>query len=174
MKPLPRASGPSESRLASQEHIRKTTSKQGTILGTAIKKDIVKKEIVPSNRVTRVSHKLVKEEPNIRLVHRKEKLMGPERVIHASGKLCKSSNKGGYYDDELPDLPAVSSQIPDSRAVQTLHSPPAVRRSTPKQRVSTDVSDILSGYIIDNNSRTVTTQRRIVQSQPDSCVVQTP
>ena len=169
-KPLPRASGPSESRLASQEHIRRSNSKQ-SILGTTT--DIVKKEIVPRSRITRISHKLVKEEPNIRLVHRKERLMGPVRVIHASGKLCKSSNKGGYYDDELPDLPSVPELPPvsvdtsDSRDVQTLHSPP-ITRST-KQLVL----DVLSGYRIDN-----TTQMRVpvtpAQSTSQSRVVQTP
>ena len=177
VKPLPRASGPSESRLASQEYIHKTSTKQGEILGTAIKTDHVKSEFVPTNRVTRVSHKLVKEEPNIRLVHRTEKLMGPERVIHPSGKLCKSSNKGGYYDDELPDLPSVPAQIPDSRTVQTLHSPPTVRRSTSRQLESTgsippadQVSDVLSGYIIDN-SLAVTTQHI---TTPVTRAVQTP
>ena len=143
-KILPRASGPSESRIASQEYItqeRKNTTKPGTILGTAVKTEIVKKEFVPSNRITRVSHKLVKEEPNIRMIHRKEKLMGPEKIIHPSGKLCKSSNKGGYFDDELPDLPTVSLPLPmplalpGSRSGQTIRSPPPVRRSSSRPRI---------------------------------------
>ena len=165
-KPLPRASGPSKSRLASQEYIRRSNSKQ-SILGVATKTEVIKKEFVPSNRVTRISHKLVKEEPNIRLVHRKEKLMGPECVIHASGKLCKSSNKGGYFDDELPDLPSVPEHISDSRVVQTLHSPP-IAQST-KQLVL----DVLSGYKIDNTSR-MTTPRKPTQVKPQSRAMQTP
>ena len=169
-KPLPRASGPSDSRLASQEHIRRNNSRQNS-LGSATSTDIVKKEFVPSNRITRISHKLVKEEPNIRLVHRKEKLMGPERIIHASGRLCKSSNKGGYFDDELPDLPTVPAQIPDSRVVQTAHLP-SIAQST-KQLVL----DILSGYRIDNTTRTLSAPRTPhtpIQVKPHSRAVQTP
>ena len=75
-KPLPRASGPSADRLVAQEYI--TQEKHGQIIGTAIKLENVKKEVIHSNRLTRVSHKLVKEEPSIHMVHRKEKLMGPE------------------------------------------------------------------------------------------------
>ena len=101
--------------------------------------------------------------------------MGPERIIHPSGKLCKKSNKGGYFDDELSDLPAVPTQIPGSRSVQTVHSLPTVRPSTSRQRTSTaaippadQVSDVLSGYIIDHKSRTVATQRSTIQPQTDS------
>ena len=138
---------------------------------SAPRTELIKKEFIPSNRITRVSHKLVKEEPSIRLVHRKEKLMGPERIIHPSGKLCKKSNRGGYYDDELPDLPAVPAvpavpaRVPESRSGQTLNSPPAVRPSTIQQ--THQVSDVLSGYILDHQSRTVATQRephRVVQT----------
>ena len=122
----------------------------------------------------------MKEEPTIRMVHRTEKLMGPERVIHPCGKLCKSSNKGGYFDDELPDLPAVPTQVPGSRIVQTPHSPPTIRRTTSRPCASTEtipstegVSDVLSGYITSHKSRPVTTQHMDVHQQPDSRVVQT-
>ena len=188
-KILPSASGPSESRIASQEYItheRKNTTKPSTILGSEVTIATVKKELIPSNRVTRISHKLVKEEPGIRMVHRKEQLMGPEKVIHPCGRLCKSSNKGGYYDDELPDLPTVSlpasrsgqtiSSPPSSRVGLTLHSPLSVRRSSTRQRTCTatstqvgTISDILSGYVSMQGSRAVATA-----THSHSRVVQTP
>ena len=179
-KILPLASAPSESRIASQEYIsqeRRSASKLGTTVTTAMKSEIVKKEPVISNRITRISHKLVKEEPNIRLVHRKEKLMGPVKVIHPSGKLCKSSNRGGFFDDELPDLPTVSTPLPQlgSRTGQTVHSPPAVQRASSRQRTCTasstqcaNVSDVLSGYI-----STLETPMNVVTTK-ESRVVQTP
>ena len=123
----------------------------------------MKKEVVPSNRFTRVSHKLVKEEPNICLVHRKEALTGPEQVIHPCGTLCKRSNKGGYYDDELPDLPSVPSQ-PITR-VRAIKSPPKASRHTTRSSSHvvatpiTSVASLLSGFfpLTSSETRTVTT-----------------
>ena len=160
-KPLPKASGPSADRLAAQEYI--TQEKRGQVIGTAIKLENVKKEAVASNRFTRVSHKLVKEEPTIRMVHRKEALTGPERVIHPCGTLCKRSNKGGYYDDELPDLPSIPSQSTTEETF--LKSPPkATRRATrSSSRVVatsiTNVASLLSGFfpLTSSETRSVTT-----------------
>ena len=84
------------------------------------------------------------------MVHRKEKLMGPECVIHPSRKLCKTSNKGGYWDDELPDLPAVpmpkqtSKTLPHSRSGQTLQSPPKVHRTSTRHRTCTETAPIMT------------------------------
>ena len=168
-KPLPRASGPSADRLAAQEYI--SHEKRGQVIGTAIKLENVKKEVVPSNRFTRVSHKLVKEEPTIRLVHRKEALTGPERVIHPCGTLCKRSNKGGYYDDELPDLPSIPSQ--PRAEVRALKSPPKATRhetrSSSRVVVSpnTNVASLLSGFfpLSSQKTRTVTTPTTTKQTQ---------
>ena len=117
-KPLPRASGPSAERLAAQSYI--------------INEKRVKLEPVASNRLARVSRKLVKEEPDVHIIHRKEKLMGPERVIHPSGKLCKTHNKGGFWDDELPDLvpPRSSTTVTNETLKETreLKSPPKATR----------------------------------------------
>ena len=142
-----------------------------------MKPKTIKKEPVVSNRITRLSHKLVKEEPNIRLVHRKEKAMGPEKVVHRCGKVCKSSNRGGFFDDELPDLPTVSTPVPHSvsRTGQTIRSPPSLQRSSSRVHTGTasstqcvNVSDVLSGYI-----STLKTPMEIVTTK-ESRVVQTP
>ena len=194
-KIVPLSSGPSESQIASQEHIsqeRRHTAKRDNTLGTMVKKGKIKKEPIASTRITRISHKLVKEEPNIRMIHRKEKPMGPERIIHPSGKLCTSSNRGGFYNDELPDLPTVSVSQPTPRSGQTICSPPNVRRTSKQYRTCTPtvsqvpkdsdilsrtgqttdvsqgskVSDVLSGYIS-------TLEIPISVSTTDSRVVQT-
>ena len=155
-KPLPKASGPSADRLAAQEFI--TKEKRGHVIGTAIKLENVKKEAVASNMFTRVSRKLVKEEPTIRMVHRKEALTGPERVIHPCGTLCKRSNKGGYYDDELPDLPSTPLQSTAGESI--LKSPPKASRqaSRSESRVVatpiTSVASLLSGFFPLTSSET--------------------
>ena len=152
VKPLPMASGPSAERLAAQDYI--TQEKRGLTVGAPVKLDNVKKELIPSNRLTRVSHKLVKEEPSIHMVHRKEKLMGPERVIHPSGRLCKTHNRGGYWDDELPDLPTLTSGTP-----MGLKSPPKASRCSTRasSRVVTTpvtcVASLLSGFFPVTTSR---------------------
>ena len=153
-KPLPRASGPSAERLAAQTYI--TQEKRGIA---------VKLEPVASNRLTRVSRKLVKEEPDIHITHRKEKLMGPERVIHPSGKLCKTHNKGGYWDDELPDLDLPSASTTTRKATPGLKSPPRASRCS--TRISsrlvatpvTCVASLLSGFFPEatTKSRSMTT-----------------
>ena len=103
--------------------------------------------------------------------------MGPVKVIHPSGKLCKSSNRGGFFDEELPDLPPVSTPLPQSgsRTGQTIRSPPSVRRASSRQRTCTasltqgpDVSDVLLGYI-----STLETPINVVTTK-ESRVVQTP
>ena len=76
-KILPRATGPSETRLAAQEMIKqeRTSSRHmDKVIGTVM----VKREFVQSTRASRIQNKLIKEEPNIRLVHRKEKT--PENI----------------------------------------------------------------------------------------------
>ena len=111
-KILPSTRGPSESRIASQEMImqkRNITAHKERIIGTAIKTENIKKEIVPITRSSCICHKLIKEEPTIRMTHRKEKPEGPERVVHPSSRLCRKGNKGGYWDNELPDLPTVQT-----------------------------------------------------------------
>ena len=119
-KILPKASGPSACRIAAQEMIKhRKKSSMPTQADTSLTSKI-KKEPVISTRQSRIQHKLVKEEPSIHMVHRKEKT--PENVItivrHRSGRLCRSSNQG-LLEDELPDLP----NIPD------VNPPPRVRRT---------------------------------------------
>ena len=152
-KPLPRASGPSAERLAAQNYI--TQEKRGHIPVTA-----VKLEPIASNRLTRLSRKLVKEEPEIHIIHRKEKLMGPERVIHPSGKLCKTHNKGGYWDDELPDLDIPSSSTTTANVTLGLKSPPRASRCSTwisSRFVATPVTcmaSLLSGFFPETTSTT--------------------
>ena len=139
-KPLPRASGPSAERLAAQSYI--------------VNEKRVKLEPVAGNRLTRVSRKLVKEEPDVHIIHRKEKLMGPERVIHPSGRLCKTHNKGGFWDDELPDLvpPRTTATNETLKETRELKSPPKASRCS--RRISTRlvetpvtcVASLLSGF----------------------------
>ena len=134
-KPLPRASGPSAERIAAQSYI--------------VNEKRVKLEPVATNRLTRVSRKLVKEEPDVHIIHRKEKLIGPERVTHPSGRLCKTHNKGGYWDDELPDLVPERTTTKETRE---LKSPPKASRCS--GRISTQlvetpvtcVASLLSGF----------------------------
>ena len=90
------------------------------------------------------------------ITHRKEQLLGPERVIHPSGKLCKTHNKGGYWDDELPDLvpPTPSTTVTNEILKETLvlKSPPKATRCS--RRISsrlvatpvTCVASLLSGF----------------------------
>ena len=177
-KILPRATGPSETRLAAQEMIKqeriagKNTEK---IVGTVM----VKREAVHTTRDSRIQTKLIKEEPNIRLVHRKEKTPENVRIVvtHPSGRLCRHPDRGTLGIDELPDLPSTS------RADRSIKSPPRVSctprrtvhgpetKSTKNSKVSTtalkellgvpasksrvvptlrssQISDVLSGYLL--------------------------
>ena len=122
----PKASGPSETRMAAQEMIKqgKKLSKQShaekQLADQAPVTSKIKKEPIISTRQSRIQHKLVKEEPTIHIVHRKEKTPENVRTIvrHRSGRLCRSSNQG-LFNDELPDLPHVLD----------LHSPPRIPRT---------------------------------------------
>ena len=125
----PKASGPSETRIAAQDMItqeRKSfkPSKQHPAGGTRIidhapVKTNIKKEPIITTRQSRIQHKLIKEEPTIHLVHRKEKTPENMRQIvrHPSGHLCRRSNPE-LFDNKLPDLPTV----PD----WNLQSPPRI------------------------------------------------
>ena len=100
----------------------------------------------------------MKEEPDVHITHRKEKLMCPERVIHPSGKLCKTHNKGGYWDDELPDLVPPSSSTTATKESLELKSPPRASRCS--TRISsrlvatpvTCVASLLSGFFPESTS----------------------
>ena len=135
-KILPRATGPSETRLAAQEMIKqeRTSAKQADkIIGTVT----VKKELVQSTRASRIQNKLIKEEPNIRLVHRKEKTPENVRIVvtHPSGRLCRHPDRGILGIDELPDLPS-------AQPASQLRSPPRVSRTPGRSTHVPSVADI--------------------------------
>ena len=92
------------------------------IIGHATVTTNIKKEPIISTRQSRIQHKLIKKEPTIHFVHRKEKTPENVRQIvrHPSGHLCRSSNPD-LFDNELPDLPTVPGS--------NLWSPPRISRT---------------------------------------------
>ena len=126
-------------RLAAQEMIKqeRTSSRQmDKVIGTVT----VKREFVQSTRASRIQNKLIKEEPNIRLVHRKEKTPENVRIVvtHPSGRLCRHPDKGTLGIDELPDLPG---NLSTSRIELLIRSPPRVTRTPRRPSQATAIAD---------------------------------
>ena len=147
-KILPSASGPSESRIASQrmitrELLQKQTQAKGlnttaTIIGTCIKaedkedKKSVKRAIKQETENKEQLHKRIKlEATDIHMVHRTNPAESTKRwnYIHPSGSPCgrKHRLRGNLRSDELPDLVLpVPTSINPNAVVQSPVSTPQV------------------------------------------------
>ena len=146
-KPLPKASGPSTTRLAAQQMINDQKANNTKTL------EPVKKEV---SSITK-EPVLVKPEPDIHMVYKKPKENVYWQYVHTDGRLCpkgasgvcrrKRSRRKPDDDMELPDLPAPSppaAQLVTNRIItETLDTIDANTEAAIKM--------VLSGYIRNHN-----------------------
>ena len=169
-KPLPRASGPSTTRMAAQQMINdQKTNANKTVCTTDITS--IKREQSPrANR-----HALVKPEPGIFMVYKKPKDNVYWHYAHTDGKPCPSGAHGVCKRKRSRHKPEDDMYLPDLPA-----SPPATRsvvtRSITECLDNIDVNTkaaiktVLSGYVRQPRSVS-TTQPEITNTDNTSKVI---